>query len=135
MFSTSKISDFQPIIHAKVAKLCSKMSQYQDGDGQVLPLNRAFMALTTDVITEYAFARCYEALEVEGFEETLSAALSAIYTVGQFALHFPVVFPVLDALPEWFVRRTQPEILPVVGMRKVSFLSFQTDSYVEVVFY
>jgi cytochrome P450 len=118
MFSVKKISDFQPVIRDKVAKFCRKIALYQDG--QILPLDKAWMALTTDVITEYAFARSYDQLDSEEFRETLHEALIAIYTVGQFALHFPVVFPILDRLPDWFVRRTQPEVLPVVGLRKVS---------------
>lgn len=118
MFSTQKIDNFQPVIRAKVEKLCAKLAAYQDG--QVLPLSRAMMALTTDVITEYAFARSYDQLDIPDFKDTLHEALIAIYTVGHFALHFSWVFPLLDVMPEWIVRRMQPEILPVVGMRKVS---------------
>jgi cytochrome P450 len=116
MFSVQKIDDFQPVIRSKVAKLCDKIALYQDG--RILPLNRAWMALTTDIITEYSFARSYDQLDSEGFKETLHEALVAIYTVGHFALHFPVVFPILDVLPDWVVRRAQPEVLPVLGMRR-----------------
>ena len=116
MFSVQKIEDFQPVIREKVEKLCQKIAMYQDG--QVLPLSRAWMALTTDIITEYAFARSYDELDSPNFEETLHEALVAIYTVGHFALHFPIVFPILDILPDWLVRRAQPEVLPVVGLRK-----------------
>ena len=81
------------------------------------------MALTTDVITEYAFAKSYDQLDSPGFKETLHEALVAIYTTGHFALHFPIVFPIvfpiLDLLPEWLVKIGQPEVLPVVGLRKV----------------
>ncbi|OWP04675.1 Cytochrome P450 family protein [Marssonina coronariae] len=116
MFSGQKIDDFQPVIREKVEKFCQKVGRYRDG--QVLPLSRALMALTTDIITEYAFARSYDQLDSPGFQDTLHEALVAVYTVGQFALHFPFVFPILDLLPPWLVRRAHPEILPVVGMRK-----------------
>jgi cytochrome P450 len=117
MFSVKKIDEFQPIIRDKVGKLCGKIAQYQDG--QVLPLSRALMALTTDIITEYAFARSYNQLDSPDFKETLHEALIAIYTVGHFALHFPIVFPILDIMPLWITRAMQPEVLPVVGLRKV----------------
>ncbi|KAH7351363.1 cytochrome P450 family protein [Rhexocercosporidium sp. MPI-PUGE-AT-0058] len=116
MFSVKKIEEFQPVIHEKVEKFCRKVAQYQNG--QILPMSRALMALTTDIITEYAFARSYDQLDSPNFQESLHEALVAVYTVGQFALHFPVVFPILDMMPEWLVRRTQPEVLPVVGLRK-----------------
>ncbi|TPX25955.1 hypothetical protein DIZ76_011413 [Coccidioides immitis] len=116
MFSTQKISEFQPVIRAKVDKLCQKLSEYSDG--KVITLNRAWMALTTDIITEYAFAKSYDQLDSPGFRETLHEALVAIYVTGHFALHFPVVFPILDALPEWLVLKMQPDLVSVVGMRK-----------------
>ncbi|KUL84200.1 hypothetical protein ZTR_06934 [Talaromyces verruculosus] len=99
-FSDKSIREFQPAIRAKVDKLRTKLSTYVD-DGRVLHLNRAWMALTTDIITEYAFARSYDQLDSPDFQETLHDALVAIYTTGQFALHFFMVFPILDALPNW----------------------------------
>lgn len=120
MFSIQKISEFQPVIHEKVEKLCRKIEQFQEGE--VVPLSRAWMALTTDIITEYAFARSYDQLDVPEFRKTFHEALVAIYTVGHFALHFPIVFPILDIMPDWLVKRAQPEVLPVVGLRKVGLL-------------
>jgi hypothetical protein len=119
MFSVRKIEEFQPVIKEKVEKLCQKIGLYVQ-DGQVLPLSRAWMALTTDVITEYSFAKSYDQLDSPNFQETLHEALVAIYTTGQFALHFPIVFPILDIMPEWLVKMAQPEVLPVVGLRKVN---------------
>ena len=118
MFSAKRISEFQPVIREKTEKFCQKLSEYQD-DGRVLPLHRALMALSTDIITEYAFARAYNQLDSPNFQDTLHEALLAIYTTGQFALHFPIVFPILDLLPDWFVLRAQPVLQPVLGLRKV----------------
>lgn len=115
MFSVKKIEDFQPVIRAKVEKFCQKVEKYQDGE--VLPLNRAWMALTTDIISEYSFARSWDQLDSPNFRDTLHEALVAVYVVGHFALHFPVVFPILDLMPEWLVRKMQPDVLPVVGLR------------------
>ncbi|KAL2072092.1 hypothetical protein VTL71DRAFT_11435 [Oculimacula yallundae] len=116
MFSVKKIEEFQPVILEKVEKFCRKVARYQDG--QVLPLSRALTALTTDIITEYSFARSYDHLDSTDFKDTFHEALVAIYVVGHFALHFSWVFPVLDIMPEWVVEKMQPEILPVVGLRK-----------------
>lgn len=118
-FSASKIADFQPVIRARVDKLCEKLAEYKNG--QVIRLSRAWMALTTDIISEYAFATSYDQLDSPNFEDTMHEALIAIYVTGHFALHFPIVFPILDRLPEWLVRKGQPAILPVVGLRKVGF--------------
>jgi hypothetical protein len=77
------------------------------------------MALTTDIITEYAFAKSYDQLDSPDFQDTLHEALLTIYVTGHFALHFPIVFPILDMLPDWLVLKMQPVLLPVVGLRKV----------------
>jgi cytochrome P450 len=122
MFSVKRILEFQPVIREKVEKFCQKISLYQDG--QVLPLSRAWMALTTDVITEYAFAKSYDQLDSPNFQDTLHEALVAIYTTGHFALHFPMLFPILDSLPDWLVLKAEPALLPVVGLRKVNLQYF-----------
>jgi hypothetical protein len=83
------------------------------------------MALTTDIITEYAFSRSYDQLDSPDFQETLHDALVAIYTAGQFALHFSMVFPILDALPDWLVSKMEPRLLPVIGLSKVPFIICQ----------
>jgi hypothetical protein len=118
MFSIKRISEFQSTIYENVNQLCEKIQQYQD-DGRVLPLHRAMMALTTDVIFQYAFAKSPNQLESPNFEDTFHEALITVYATGQFALHFPIVFPILDLLPDWFVLRAQPVLQPVVGIRKV----------------
>ncbi|KAJ2902593.1 hypothetical protein MKZ38_000354 [Zalerion maritima] len=114
-FSAAKISDFQPIIRDKVDKLCDKLAAY--GHDQVIRLSRGCMALTADIITEYSFAKSYNQLDSPDFEDTMHEALIAIYVTGHFALHFPIVFPILDIMPDWFVEWGKPEILPVVGLR------------------
>ncbi|KAK3374604.1 cytochrome P450 [Podospora didyma] len=115
-FSAAKITEFQPIIRDTVDKFCTILKSY--ADGEVIPFSRGLMALTTDIITEYAFAKSYDQLDSPNFADTLHEALVAIYVTGHFALHFPIVFPILDRLPDWFVRSTQPDVLPVVGLRK-----------------
>ena len=117
-FAAGNIASFQPVIRDKVDKLCRILAA--GADGQVVRLGRAWMALTADIITEYCFAKSYDQLDSPDFEDTMHEALIAIYVTGHFALHFPIVFPILDVLPEWFVRANQPDIMPVVGLRKVS---------------
>lgn len=120
MFSAKRISQFQPVIREKANKFCQRLSEYQE-DGRVLPLHLAMMALSTDIITEYAFARAYNQLDSPDFQDTLHDALATIYVTGQFALHFPIVFPILDMLPDPFVIKVQPVLQPVVGLRRVRY--------------
>ena len=117
MFSAQRISQFEPVIRRMVDKLCTKFDDYKKS-GNVFLLDRAMMALTTDIITEYAFAKSYNQLDVPNFTETMHDALVAAYVVGHFALHFPIVFPILDSFPDWFTLMVQPVLRPVVGIKR-----------------
>ncbi|EXJ77927.1 hypothetical protein A1O3_09086 [Capronia epimyces CBS 606.96] len=118
MFSAKRIDEFEPTVQEKIQKLCSVVATYADaGSGKVLSLSRAWMALTTDIITEYAFARSYGHLDSPGFQESLHDALMTVDVTGNFALHFPIIFPILERLPVWMVRKFKPVLLPVLGLR------------------
>jgi cytochrome P450 len=117
MFSRRRIAEFQPVVRDKVNKLCNKIVQYHQ-DGNVLRLNRAWSAMTADIITEYAFARSYDQLDSPEFEETYLEALQTIYTTGHFGLHFPILFPLLNSLPDWLTLKLKPELLSIVKVRR-----------------
>jgi cytochrome P450 len=117
MFSRKRIAEFQPVVREKVNKLCSKIVQYHQ-DGKVLPLNRAWSAMTADIITEYAFARSYDQLDSPDFKETYLEALQTIYTTGHFGLHFPILFPLLNSLPDWLTLKMKPELFSIVKFQR-----------------
>ncbi|KAJ4393437.1 hypothetical protein N0V93_002647 [Gnomoniopsis smithogilvyi] len=117
-FSVAKINDFQPTIHSKVDKLRRIIEDQYANKDVVVPLDRAWTALTTDIITDYAFARSYNHLDDPGFRETMHEPLIAVYSITKLAMQFPVVFAVLETLPDFFIRRFKPEIMPTVGMRR-----------------
>ncbi|KAL2406813.1 Cytochrome P450 monooxygenase sdnE [Exophiala dermatitidis] len=116
MFSVKRIDEFEPTVKELIEKLCSVIATYTETD-QILSLSRAWMALTTDIITEYAFARSYGHLDSPGFEESLHDAMMTVDITGNFALHFPIIFPILERLPVWTVRKFKPVLLPVLGLR------------------
>lgn len=47
------------VVQSKVNLLCEKMRQIEADDGSVNFYN-AFVALTTDIITDYAYAKSYK---------------------------------------------------------------------------
>ena len=52
----------EPMIVSKVQKLCERFRTLAD-TGEVLRLDAAFMAVTMDIITQYAYSRCYNYLD------------------------------------------------------------------------
>lgn len=78
----------------------------------------AWMALTMDIITDYAFARSYDHLDSPGLQETMHESLVALNSMAKLAMLFPIVFPILDMLPDIFIRRFKPDIMPTVALRR-----------------
>ncbi|KAL3296583.1 cytochrome p450 family protein [Colletotrichum asianum] len=115
-FAANKIVEFESVIKTKVDDLCRKLAA--SADGEVVKLDRAFVALTTDTITQYAFGESYDHLDSPGFEKTLYEAFRTIHSVGALGQQFSSVFKILNALPLWFVKATQPEIMPIVTLRQ-----------------
>lgn len=120
MFSDKRITDFQPMIRSKIDTLCRKLysaATAHDGSRPVR-INRAWTALVTDIITEYAFARSYDHLEEPDFGATLDDSLKVIYATGQAAVYIPIIFPILSILPDALVVKISPALQSVVGMRR-----------------
>lgn len=55
-FSKRAVLSLEPQIHAKVSQLCTGLASFM-ARGEPVELNRAFLALTLDVITDYCFNR------------------------------------------------------------------------------
>ena len=91
IFSRKRIAEFQPVVRGRVHKMCRKLVRFHQ-DRKVLRWNRAWSAMTADIITEHAFVRSYDYLDSPGLEQTYLEALQTIYTAGHFGLHFPMLF-------------------------------------------
>lgn len=106
-FSKRTVTQLEPIIQEKVEKLSSRLEMaFRAGD--VIRLDAAYMALTMDVITQYAYSRSFNYLDEDDFKiEWKTTLLGAL---EKFALnrHFPWLFHVLNAMPDWFVLRANP---------------------------
>lgn len=65
-FSKRAVNQLAPLIEEKVEKSCARFKA-ANGTGEVLFLNAAFMAVTTDIISGYAFARGWNHLDAPNF--------------------------------------------------------------------
>lgn len=117
-FSLQKIEDFQSVIRQKVDLLCSVISTYQNG--QVLTVDRMWSALTTDVISSYAFAKSMGHLESPGFKDSFHESTVLITKAMMVGVHFPLLMPILDSIPVWIVKKMQPDLQVAIGFKDVS---------------
>jgi hypothetical protein len=66
------------------------------------------MALTTDVITQYAYARSYNYLAEDDFKLEWKETLIGAMEKGALLRQFPWMVQVMDAMPDWLVALTNP---------------------------
>lgn len=98
-FSKASVTKLEPTIHGKIEKLCGQLSSHV-GSQKPVQLNKAFSCLTTDVVTTYAFAKCYDFLADASFERNFHEAIVAGTDLGPYIKQFRFVFPLMQSLPE-----------------------------------
>lgn len=139
MFSRKGILDLEFLIKDKIDILCRRMREHEAQD-KFLNCHRAFAALTADIVTEFAYAKCYKYSILSAHAQFLPAAnRSSVLSTPDFASrafdsydtqhevflvlkHFPLMAKVMQALPFWVLVRLMPgggTVLPKV-------LSFMT---------
>lgn len=97
----------EPVIARIVQKLCTQIGKHA-GSGRPVTISNAFSCMTSDVVSEYAFAKSTDFLSTEspGFETNLHDALVGGSEMGLFMKNFPWIFKLLRAIPEYIRRPT-----------------------------
>lgn len=98
-FSKSSISAIEPLIQDKVDKLCQAMDEYTNSEIHV-EMGTAFIALSLDVISTYAFGNSFGLVEKRGFSPEWKAALRAAIEAAIFNRHMPWMADVMMNLPD-----------------------------------
>lgn len=119
LFSRARIVDLQSIIREKIGILLDRLREFQK-DGRVLPINRAYMALTGDVVMEYCFSMTYDHLKLPNFEKTLHEPFMAASISGHLSLQCPWVPKLLSSFPESILVKIEPLYALVFRMQAVS---------------
>jgi hypothetical protein len=118
LFSRARIVDLQTIIREKISTLLDRIRTYKE-TGAPLPLNRAFMALTGDVIMQYCFSVSYDHLRSPEFKTTLHEPFMAASISGHLSLQFPIVPKLLFMLLESMLVKIEPLYAQVFRMQRV----------------
>lgn len=104
-----------------IDKLCNRLEGFV-GTGQPVNLKYAYIALTSDIITEYAYCKPLGALDEEDFNPMLHSSAMVSSEASHIFSQLEWVFPMLQLLPESFVKKMSPEIGVVLDWTAVSAL-------------
>ncbi|KAK5100699.1 hypothetical protein LTR70_001401 [Exophiala xenobiotica] len=119
-FSKQNIRSNEPQIKQRLSHLFQRLRECMDND-QVVRIDCAYMALTMDIVSVFAFGINYEHLSHPDFNIAWKNAMTGTLKVGPAIKQFPwlaLVFPILLAIPEQLIHRINPDISKLMSWMK-----------------
>jgi len=101
-FSKRSITAIGPLIQDKVDKLCTSLSTYVNGE-RPANLSIAYLSLTIDVISQYAFGKSYGLVDRPEFSPLWYDMTTHIMESHAQVRHFPWLEGLVKSLPMIFV--------------------------------
>lgn len=108
-FSARSVTRLEPVIRSKVEKLSARFAQVVK-TGEVIRLDAAFMALTMDVICDYAFAKDRRYLDEPDFKLQWKQTIIGAFEGGALGRQFPWMVPLMKKLPVSVVSAMNPSV-------------------------
>lgn len=108
-FSVRSVTCLEPLLKSKVEKLSARFNQLTRTQ-EVFRLDAAFMALTMDIICDYAFDRdrCY--LDEPDFKLVWKKTIMSAFEGGALGRQFPWLLPLMKRLPRSVVAAINPAV-------------------------
>lgn len=115
-FSTKAVAELEPVIKAKVEVLAGR---FQDAKqtGEVIRADAAFMALTMDIICQYAFAKDDNMLAKPDFNIAWKEMLIGAFEGGALLRQFPWMFTMTNAVPDRMMGFLMPSMSLMVDWK------------------
>lgn len=111
-FSRRTILELEDIIHEKTNKLCDMLRRHAYASDPALrkPVNLylAFRAISIDVITDYAFDRCWNFLDRQDLGEAWNNQVRETGHAFWMFQQFPLLKLLMFNLPPWLVKHLSP---------------------------
>lgn len=100
-FSKRSVVSLEPIIHERVDKLCQRLERFMS-TGETVSLDRAFSALTGDIICRKLYGSHFDFLDIPDFRIFATEAVTAISSFVHLARFSPTVVATLRNSLLWF---------------------------------
>ncbi|KAK0623788.1 cytochrome P450 [Immersiella caudata] len=106
-FSRKAITDLEPLIHGLISTLFEKLDNYR-AKGTVVDLEKAFSAMTGDLITLYFYGSHGDHLSSEDFKNEENEAAVSVIEMYHLARFLPTLANWMKKLPIPIVRMIHP---------------------------
>jgi cytochrome P450 len=117
-FSKRSISTIEPLIFSKVELLCRR---FEDAikTKEVIRLDAAYMALTMDIIAQYAYGHSYNHLAEGDFKVSWKESILSVSSNGAFLRQFPWALPIMNAIPLSVLQKINPPASALVEWQRM----------------
>ncbi len=116
MFSRQKVLELEDIVQDKAEKVCARMQDGVDQD-QPVDLHHAFRAVSVDVISDFAFDKCYNFLDRDDIGATFFEMARGLGPAMWVFQQFPTFQPIALKTPPWLAPYLSKPLGYVVGMQ------------------
>jgi cytochrome P450 len=119
-FNRNKIRGHNAYIQRVADRISYRLKTEYAGTGKVVDLVHMWGAMTSDVICELVFARPKHYVDAVDFKSDFTTALCDMVFTTHVMTHFGFILTVMNALPNWFVKKAVPAMKSVIEFREVS---------------
>ncbi|PSN68202.1 benzoate 4-monooxygenase cytochrome P450 [Corynespora cassiicola Philippines] len=114
-FSKQAVARLEPFMHSKTTQLASRFKQMQQ-TGQSIDAYVTYGALTSDVISYYAYGESFDCISSPDFSNDFMRALSSLQFVSLTSYFFPWILDCMHRLPPRLVQLINPTIKSVFDL-------------------
>ncbi|KAL1600670.1 hypothetical protein SLS60_007058 [Paraconiothyrium brasiliense] len=115
-FSRASVISIETLIQERVDRLCEALREYAQSKA-VVEMHTAFMSLTLDIISTYAFGECYGLLDKPGFSPEWKHAVEAMTESSITNRHLPWVADTLSKIPPHLAAKISEPVSFFLGVQ------------------
>jgi cytochrome P450 len=108
-FSTKAVVELEPVVKDKVELLAKRFETAQK-TGEAIRVDAAYMALTMDVICQYAFAKDDNMLMKDDFNLAWKEMIIGAFEGGALLMQFPSMVSIMNLIPDHILAVIMPSM-------------------------
>ncbi|KAI8943078.1 hypothetical protein NX059_001110 [Plenodomus lindquistii] len=116
LFSNKAITTIEPSIQMKVDRLVSLLKDAHHNGDKIVAI-QLFGALTTDVITQFAYGKSFGELEKPGFPCPIERDVNTLLQSMPYRMFLPLLTDAFQLLPNAALRRLTPAVASFLDLR------------------
>ncbi|KAL9619844.1 MAG: hypothetical protein Q9160_005584 [Pyrenula sp. 1 TL-2023] len=115
-FAKRSIVSMEPLIHERITAMLSRLDQAREA-GTPISLDRAFSAMTADIITNHFFGYHYDYLSIPDLQDPIREGFKGVSEMFHWSRFAPWLTLAMKALPVSVIRRVQPAVADLLELR------------------